>query len=105
MVPEVMVKLSQWMSTRWKAGLAFIFSIVLLFDFVILPTLHERTVNSAEYIQSVVTQVPSEDRVELIKEILEPREPVSAFGNGFLYLCIGGILAAGAMKENESKGK
>lgn len=105
MVPDVMLQLSKWMSERWKSGLAFVFSVVMIFDFVVLPTLHERKVNTVEYIQGIVENVPEAERTDLIKTILEPREPISAFGNGFLYLCIGGILTAGAMRENQNNTK
>tara|TARA_Y100001956_G_scaffold82973_1_gene107645 strand:+ start:45002 stop:45325 length:324 start_codon:yes stop_codon:yes gene_type:complete len=94
---DAMNQLGGWMSDRWKSGLAFIFSLIIIIDFGVLAYQHDARVNSVEYIEAILKEVPEDERGEVLKVILAPRQPITTFGGGLFYIGMGAIFTGAAV--------
>jgi hypothetical protein len=92
-------KLSEWMALNWRAGLAFVYSLVCVFDFIVAPAwlgLH-RPVMSELLIQ--LNGFSPEIQNRIIETAFRSHNPYTLQGSGLVHLSFGALLTGAAITK------
>lgn len=92
-------KLSEWMASNWRAGLAFVYSLVCIFDFIVVPAwlgLH-RPVMSELLVQ--LNGFSPDIQLRIIDAAFRPHNPFTLQGSGLIHLAFGALLTGATLTK------
>lgn len=95
------MKTATWMSRHWRAGLAFVYSIICIVDFIVIPSfIGLSRVESLALIDSIIS-LDSVTQQELIRAIYKDYQPLTLQGSGMFHLSFGALLTGAAIKGKQ----
>lgn len=103
MVEEEKVSSTEWAMNNWKIWMAFIYTVICVFDFIIAPSWIG--LNRTDFLELIVT-------LELLAPDVQARaleisrvayEPITLKGGGLFHLSFGAILTTSAFNRNDPK--
>lgn len=89
-----------WMAAHWKAGLAFIYSVVVVFDFVIVPIwvgIHRVDLLA---LLEVVKTLPPDIQGSTITLAYRQHTPYTLQGAGLIHIAFGALLTGSAITKD-----
>lgn len=91
----------EWLAANWKAGLAFIYSLVVIFDFIVVPSwigLHRPDL--FKVIEAVKTLTPEMQQLAL-QIAFRSHEAFTLQGSGLFHLAFGALLTGAAVTKDQ----
>lgn len=90
----------EWLAANWKAGLAFIYSLVVVFDFIVVPSwigLHRPDL--FQVLQALKGLSPEIQQVTL-QIAFRSHEAFTLQGSGLFHLAFGALLTGAAVTKD-----
>ncbi len=91
----------EWLAANWKAGLAFIYSLVVIFDFIVVPSwigLHRPDL--FKVLEAVKTLTPEMQQLAL-QIAFRSHEAFTLQGSGLFHLAFGALLTGAAVTKDQ----
>lgn len=91
---------SNWMALRWKAGLAFVYSVCVIVDMVVIPIwIGIHRVDMYELLIAI-NDFPYELQRQIIDTAFRQHTPFTLQGSGLFHLSFGLLLAGAAVTKD-----
>jgi hypothetical protein len=104
--PFISEEKSPW-KKYWRPAAAFIYLIIVMFDFLIMPVIFEYhdAFDPSEVIENVVKFEKSEVQIVALNKFTEKRtwSPLTILGGGMFHLSFGAILGLAAWTRGQEK--
>lgn len=91
MVPN----LFNWMTERWLGGVAFIYTMVVIFDLIVLPFYYEnKTIVFSDSELAIVKKMSAEEQINYLKN-RKNYTPITLDSGSVIHLAFGAVLTFG----------
>lgn len=96
--------LFNWMSERWLGGVAFIYTMVVIFDLIVLPFYYEnKEVVFSKDELTIIEQLPLDNQMDYLRK-RRYYKPVTLDAGSVIHLAFGAVLTFG-VREKARKAK
>lgn len=102
-MPGKTLQAANWMSRHWRAGLAFIYSVVVVFDFIIAPAFVGLTRVDLFELILLIDHLPVDLQREIIHQAYSPVTPYTLQGSGLFHLSFGALLTGAAVTGKKTE--
>lgn len=93
-----------WMVTHWKPATAFVYSLVVIFDFIVFPSwVGIKRTNMLELV-ALADNLDPMLMQEVIRNAYRPYTPYTLMGAGLFHLAMGAILTGSAIAGSTAPG-
>lgn len=94
--------LFNWMTEKWLGGVAFIYTMVVVFDLLILPFYYEnRVIKFSDDEMRIIELMTPEEQVLFLKR-RKNYEPITLDSGSIIHLAFGAVLTFGYREKNKS---
>jgi hypothetical protein len=91
----------EWLAANWKAGLAFIYSLVVVFDFIVVPSwIGLNRPDLFKVIEAVKLLTPEMQQLTL-QIAFRSHEAFTLQGSGLFHLAFGALLTGAAVTKDQ----
>lgn len=98
--PSQIKETANWMASHWKAGLAFIYSLIVIFDFIIVPVwigLHRLDLL---VLLDAVKDMSPEAQASTLALAYRQHVPYTLQGAGLIHIAFGALLTGSAITKD-----
>lgn len=90
-------ELKTWMASHWKAGLAFTYSLIVVFDFIVVPTwLGWHRPSMSELLIQMQTFTP-DMQLRIMETAYRAHIPYTLQNSGLVHIAFGALLTGSAL--------
>lgn len=103
MSEENKVSPTEWAMKNWKIGMAFVYTVICIFDFIIAPSWVGIT--RTEFLELIVSieHLTADVQARALELSRVPYDPITLKGGGLFHLSFGAILTTSAFNKNDPK--
>lgn len=91
----------EWLAANWKAGLAFIYSLVVIFDFIVVPSWIGLHRPDLFLVLKAVAGLSNEMQQLTMQIAFRNHEPFTLQGGGMIHLAFGALLTGAAVTKDQ----
>lgn len=103
MTEERKEKLSEWFMKNWKMGMAFVYTLVVVCDFIIFPAWVGITRTGFLELVQAMDGLDAEVQKHLLEISRKEYNPFTLKGGGLFHVSFGAILTTSAFNKNDPK--
>lgn len=94
-----------WMTEKWLGGVAFIYTMVVVFDLLVLPFYYEnREITFSDDEMKIIMLMTSEEQIAFLKR-RKNYVPITLDSGSIIHLAFGAVLTFGYREKNRSNTK
>lgn len=82
---------------RWKAILAMVYAVIIIFDFILLPAFKLSTAPTYLDIISSINELDAEVQKVALTTLTQEWQPLTMFAGGMFHIAMGAILTGAAI--------
>jgi len=91
-----------WMTEKWLGGVAFVYTMVVVFDLLILPFYYEnKEITFSDDEMKIVKLMSPEEQIAFLKR-RKNYEPITLDSGSIIHLAFGAVLTFGYREKNKS---
>lgn len=95
--------IKDWMANRWKAGLAFVYSLVCVFDFIVVPGwIGWHRVGILDLMEAM-KDMPIDLQRDLLTTAFRQHVPFTLQNSGLIHIAFGALLTGAAISREPKR--
>lgn len=94
--------LRNWMADRWRPGLAFVYSVICIFDFIVVPVWIGTTRLPLVELLPMVDSMPAEAKKQVLEYAFRTHVPYTLQNAGLFHLAFGALLTGAAITKDRN---